>query len=292
MFDLNPAIYGETIIVLKWYAWSIIPLLAALLGAFWIFYDSQRKGTEPKLWKILIVISIVFLIPSVALAVDERIAQNLNQAVSLLAYLGIGAALVSLVAILGYLAKIGYEAVPLSVVAPPGPVPYPPGPLPTPYVPPPTPYAPPGPGGSWGGGMPGHPSLSQDHDFTAISGGVGPVRPSSPPAKTQLLHGPSQQVAYLVIRSGPRNGKEYRLGENTTLGRDGKNSDIILDDQACSSQHARVKLEGHRFVLYDLGSTNGTYLNNKRIDKLALSDGDKITIGQTLLTFMQVKSQG
>jgi pSer/pThr/pTyr-binding forkhead associated (FHA) protein len=66
--------------------------------------------------------------------------------------------------------------------------------------------------------------------------------------------------------------------------------DFILDDDSISAEHARVKEERGQFVLYDLASTNGTYLNGSRIERSALVDGDVITLGDTKLVFKEVKS--
>ncbi|MBN1995396.1 MAG: FHA domain-containing protein [Anaerolineae bacterium] len=295
MRDLNPAIYGENIVVLQWYSWiAFVTLGVALLGAFWIFYDSQRKGTEPLIWKVLIVVSIVFLVPSVAVAIDERIAQNVIHAVPLLAYLGIGAAVAGLISILGYLAKIFYNAEVYAGEM--GMPPYPASPLPT--FEPPTGQSPAPP---WAGGAtatdPGQippvaplPTENIGGSMAGVSFLGGPAPGVPGPAKTELLHQMPEEMAFLVIRSGPRAGKEYRLAEVTTLGRDAQQCDIVLDDTSASGQHARVKLEKGRFVLHDLASTNGTKVNNSEIDRHILEDGDQINIGRTTLSFMQVKS--
>jgi hypothetical protein len=295
MKELNPAIYGENLVVLQWYTWiAFVALGVALVGAFWIFYDSQRKKTDPLIWKVLIVVAIVFLIPSIAVAVDERIAQNVIQAVPLLAYLGIGAAATSLVAILAYLAKLGYDAEAYEAYNQPVTQPYQPQMNLSPggYQPgagasaiPSDPFI--GSSGqSAGQPFPTENVAGRATDAPFVGGGAGGVLLG--PAKTELLHKTPEEVAYLIIRSGTRAGKEYRLGEVTTIGRDGQQCEIIIDDTACSGQHARVKLENSRFILHDLASTNGTKVNNSEIARHVLEDGDQIDIGKTKLTFMQL----
>ncbi len=299
MRDLNPAIYAENIIVLQWYDWiAFVALGVALLGAFWIFYDSQRKGTDPLVWKVLIVVAIVFLVPSVAIGVDERIAQRVIQAVPLLAYLGIGAAVVSLVSILAYLTKLGYEAESYYADGSWGGAPVPPvfpderptaespaAPMPQRFPPAESTYSMPSgnvaqpltenlAGGVTGMSVPG-----------AAGVGVGP-------AKTELLNKLPEEIAYLIVRSGVRAGKEYRLADVTTIGRDGQHCDIVLDDGAVSRQHAKVKLEKGSFVLYDLASTSGTKVNNQEINKHVLEDGDQVNIGRITLAFLQVNTTG
>ena len=107
---------------------------------------------------------------------------------------------------------------------------------------------------------------------------------------TLVLGKPLPPVAWLVIRSGKQAGRDYRLGTETTIGRDATSCDFILDDDSISAEHSRVKEEQGQFVLYDLGSTNGTYLNGSRIQRSALIDGDVILVGDTKLVFKEVRS--
>jgi len=86
-------------------------------------------------------------------------------------------------------------------------------------------------------------------------------------------------------------GKEFRLGEVTGIGRDAALNDIVIDDPKMSGQHAKVKLEKKRFVLYDLGSTNKTFVNGKEVYRRILTDGDTITTGDTTFTFMELKEK-
>jgi pSer/pThr/pTyr-binding forkhead associated (FHA) protein len=92
------------------------------------------------------------------------------------------------------------------------------------------------------------------------------------------------------VRGGARAGKEFRLQEVTNVGRDATQNDIAIDDTAISRQHARVKLEDGKFVLYDLASANGTSVNGQKILKHELANGDQVTMGETQFTFMQVAS--
>lgn len=70
----------------------------------------------------------------------------------------------------------------------------------------------------------------------------------------------------------------------TTIGRTAGN-DIVLNDAVVSGEHAALQLE-HGAALTDLGSTNGTYVNGRRIDKHLLQHGDEITIGNHTLRFI------
>lgn len=120
-----------------------------------------------------------------------------------------------------------------------------------------------------------------------------PMRPTPetvgpPPPETIRLRRKPQAVGWLMVEKGPRAGQEFRLGEVTAIGRSGEN-DIILDDTAVSRQHAKIRLEGTTFTIFDLGATNPTKVNGQEIGKHTLVDGDRIEIGQTVLVFKQVQ---
>lgn len=113
-----------------------------------------------------------------------------------------------------------------------------------------------------------------------------PARPVS--AETVTLRRELPVVGWLVVVKGLRQGQEFLLGEVTTIGRSGEN-DIILEDPAVSRQHAKIRLEGKDFVIYNLGATNPPKVNGAEINRHVLTDGDCLEIGQTVLVFKQVK---
>ena len=85
--------------------------------------------------------------------------------------------------------------------------------------------------------------------------------------------------------AGLRAGSAYSLAEGAVLGR-GDQADIQLQDTFASSQHARLAPQGDVMVLEDLGSTNGTYLNEEPLrGPQPLHPGDKIRIGDSSFTF-------
>ncbi|MEP7199405.1 MAG: FHA domain-containing protein [Chloroflexota bacterium] len=109
-------------------------------------------------------------------------------------------------------------------------------------------------------------------------------------ATTRVLGGArTAAIAWLAVVRGASKGRDYRLARVTNIGRDATHSDIVLDDDAVSAEHVRVKLEGRRFVLYDLASLNGTLLNDERVHKQTLHDGDQIAVGHTTFVFKQVE---
>jgi FHA domain len=85
--------------------------------------------------------------------------------------------------------------------------------------------------------------------------------------------------------AGLRAGAAYDLSDGALLGR-GDQADIVLEDSFASSRHARLVPHGDVMVLEDLGSTNGTYLNDEPLrGPQPLHPGDRIRIGDSDFTF-------
>ena len=61
--------------------------------------------------------------------------------------------------------------------------------------------------------------------------------------------------------------------------------DVVLDDKGASRRHAQIRSQDGTATLTDLGSTNGTQLNGERVGSRSLTDGDRITIGTTVIEF-------
>ena len=92
--------------------------------------------------------------------------------------------------------------------------------------------------------------------------------------------------ALLVVKRGPNAGSRFLLdAELTTAGRH-PDSDIFLDDVTVSRRHAEFAREGDGFVVRDVGSLNGSYLNRERIDVASLAGGDEVQIGKYRLVFL------
>ena len=89
----------------------------------------------------------------------------------------------------------------------------------------------------------------------------------------------------MIMKTGARIGHVYRLGLDVTdLGRDADN-DIVIDDDKVSEEHTRIRVdEEGRFVVWDLASTNGTYVNGERITAATpITENDEVMLGQTVL---------
>jgi hypothetical protein len=133
-------------------------------------------------------------------------------------------------------------------------------------------------------------------DLRRGSGGVVQSDRSAPPDATGMypaaaglsdadLDGfdPRLQVEHAP---GHEPGSAYELGDGATLGRG--DVEIQLDDPFASSRHARIFREGHVFVIEDLGSTNGTYLNDEQLTgPQPLHPGDRIRIGDCEFSYLQ-----
>lgn len=84
----------------------------------------------------------------------------------------------------------------------------------------------------------------------------------------------------LVVERGPRSGMTYKLAPgNTTVGRHPE-SDIFLNDVTVSRHHCRFKVTEDSISVEDSGSTNGTYVNDQRIDNVELGPGDEVLVGR------------
>jgi hypothetical protein len=96
------------------------------------------------------------------------------------------------------------------------------------------------------------------------------------------LRGPT-----LVVRAGGgRAGESFHpTGERTVIGRSPE-CEIFLDDVTVSRRHAELAKDGATFMIRDLGSLNGTFVNKRRIESATLEDDDEVQIGKYRLTFL------
>jgi membrane-bound lytic murein transglycosylase D len=87
-------------------------------------------------------------------------------------------------------------------------------------------------------------------------------------------------TAFLICRSGTHRGQKLKIkGDLTRLGR-GSANDLVLADEIVSGSHAEIRRQVDAYTLIDLGSTNGTFLNGKPVQKARLKNGDRIELGQ------------
>ena len=92
-------------------------------------------------------------------------------------------------------------------------------------------------------------------------------------------------VGWVVVRSGDHKGRDYRLTPGKNVMGTAADCDVVLTDAYLSAQHAVIRYEDGDFILSDLDSTNGTFVNDTRVVKTALVDNDTIRVGRTELKF-------
>lgn len=135
---------------------------------------------------------------------------------------------------------------------------------------------------------------------TAVGGtsptvGVGTVRGERGASlpRTQLVDQAAPVSAWLVVQRGREQGRQFGLattGRNS-IGRDGAQCDIMLDDSTVSGLHAQIRWENGRFVIYDMGSLNHTKINGRDVQRQTLLDNDLIQVGETTMVFKSVATR-
>lgn len=93
-------------------------------------------------------------------------------------------------------------------------------------------------------------------------------------------------AALLVVKRGPNAGSRFLLDRAVTSAGRHPDSDIFLDDVTVSRRHAEFRSDAAEFVVVDVGSLNGTYVNREPVDMAVLVDGDEVQIGKFRLVFI------
>ncbi len=113
--------------------------------------------------------------------------------------------------------------------------------------------------------VPSSPNMPAPRSVPSTPGGLGPER-------------------LVVIAPADQEGSEFALGDEVTVGRAGGCGVLLADDTFVSQLHARVFRRDGDIYVEDLGSTNGTYLNKKKVTApVVVRKGDKIQFGRTTL---------
>jgi hypothetical protein len=94
-------------------------------------------------------------------------------------------------------------------------------------------------------------------------------------------------VGWLVAMDGAQKGEDFRLREGKNVLGSAEGSEVTLRDQSISSKHASISYRDGKFVITDLDSTNGTFLNGEAesVARVELKDNDSIRVGETTLKF-------
>jgi pSer/pThr/pTyr-binding forkhead associated (FHA) protein/S1-C subfamily serine protease len=94
----------------------------------------------------------------------------------------------------------------------------------------------------------------------------------------------------LMVKNGPSTGRRISVDSQLEIGRE--NVDIVIEDSQMSRRHAAVRPYGSRLEIADLGSSNGTYVNGRKIEgKVSVSSGDSIRLGGTFLDVVGDRSR-
>ncbi len=254
--------------IASWYSWGVaVAFAVTFVTTLWIFFDSQSNGYGAGWWRWLSLLMAVIVIPSVVLSFFPDLALGLSlQLTNLLALAGMLATLVSLVILLLYGLGIGVTYPSEESEDADGPVPFPPSGEASPAV----------------------------RATVTPPRGVTPTtkeKPITPQRVTptgndtvRIKHAYDQELplAWLVVLTGPFAGQEYRLHRITDIGREPEHNDIVIDDRTISRQHARIRYEKGAFVIYDLASANGVFVNGERVQRRVLMHGDRIKLGQVM----------
>lgn len=149
----------------------------------------------------------------------------------------------------------------------------------------------------------GHPVSDRDrehHDFgTDPTTARIPHGTDVPPAEYTFdddiprLSGEDQQTvdalrpgtALLIVLRGPNSGARFLLDADEVSSGRHPSSDIFLDDVTVSRRHALFVQQPGGYLVRDVGSLNGTYVNRQRIDEVALQQGDEVQIGKFRLVY-------
>jgi DNA-binding NtrC family response regulator len=99
-----------------------------------------------------------------------------------------------------------------------------------------------------------------------------------------------QDRAILKITEGSGKGQSMEITSSLTIG-SRPDSDLRIEDPTVSRKHAEISRTAEGFLLQDLGSTNGTFLNGVRVDRAYLRDGAVVTVGETSMVFGAGRSQ-
>jgi pSer/pThr/pTyr-binding forkhead associated (FHA) protein len=118
------------------------------------------------------------------------------------------------------------------------------------------------------------------------------LRPASPRSTRQSAPAPARPPSRrarkapkkaAVVEGGNLKGKSFDLGNELIVGRAEK-CHVVLDDTYVSQMHARIFAKEDAYMLEDLGSTNGTYLNRQKVTSpTEVQRGDRVKIGRTVL---------
>lgn len=110
------------------------------------------------------------------------------------------------------------------------------------------------------------------------------ARPAEPKRRAKPARGSRKEPRVLVVIEGPLAGTTLNLTtQPITIGR-AKDATLVINDDYASGRHAQIYPDSGRWIVEDLGSTNGTFLGNQRLTRaVPVSVGQPIRIGKTVM---------
>ena len=265
-------------LIRAWYSWGVaIAFAVTFVTTLWIFFDSQSNGYHAPLWRWLSLLMAMIVIPSVILSFAPELALGLPPPlIDLLAVAGMIATVASLISLLLYGLGVGVTYPEPDTASPPNHHPF-------------TPEADPIAPGSAAGRAVTPPRGVQP---ITTKEKITPQRITPPGGDTIRIKNALDNelpLAWIVILNGPFAGEEFRLQRITDIGREPDHNDVVVDDRTISRQHARIRYEKGAFVIYDLASANGVYVNGEKVQRRVLTHGDRIKLGQVMFGVMMVQ---
>ena len=132
-----------------------------------------------------------------------------------------------------------------------------------------------------GGGMPMPPAMGQGTAMVNIAdmGGGGHEKGRGSADKTREVCG------WLVALNGQHKGEDFRLRVGKNVIGTAADCDVVLSDKKLSRKHATIRFEGGEFQIADLDSSNGTFVNDEKVQKHDLIDNDIIKLGDIEFEF-------
>lgn len=111
------------------------------------------------------------------------------------------------------------------------------------------------------------------------------ISPSEAARRDVLMLPPNKNLSLAVIE-GSDSGEIFNIDKpSCTIGR--AETDFVINDQDVSRQHALLEIKGNKYIIKDLDSTNGTYVDDKEIKEETVSNQTEIRIGTTTLIFIE-----
>ena len=123
-------------------------------------------------------------------------------------------------------------------------------------------------------------------ELRGVTPAAAPATPAPAPRRAPASRAPwgnRNGTRLRVVEPAEQRGTTYELGEELTMGRAG-GCQVTIDDTYVSQLHARLFLREGQYYIEDLGSTNGTYLNRRKVTApVAIRKGDRLQVGKTVL---------